>query len=89
VGLLDVAIEVRAEVGRKTVDVSAELEQGILGPRPGQRSNGHPDGLRFRPPSGTRPRIEAVEVPVVEIDLEWPCHDPDPISFMKNTSTGS
>lgn len=44
-GLVQVSIEVFAEIGWQPVDVAGELEQWIVDGLPHQRANGDTDGL--------------------------------------------
>jgi hypothetical protein len=73
--LRQVAVELLAAVGREPVDHTAGGEQRILAARPRERANGGANRLRFRPPAIPGPRLQALELRLVEVDLEWSAHD--------------
>lgn len=72
--LVEVAIEVPAQVVGKAIDVATELEQGIAGRAADERSNGNPDRVRLRPPALASPGVELLQIPLVEIYLQRPRH---------------
>jgi len=64
-----------AQIGGQTVDVAAELQDGIFGWPAREGTHGRPDGLRLRPPALACPGFEAIKILVVEVDLERAAHD--------------
>src|SRR5439155_9952812 len=89
VSLFQIVIEVLAQIGRETVEHAAQLEDGIVGRRPGERPDGEANGARFRPASFLNPALEAGEVGVVEVHLDGPSHDRVVCAFMNHVSISS
>jgi hypothetical protein len=70
-----VSVEALAEIGRQAVDIAAQLEQRIASRLAGQGANGGADSLRLRPTSFAREDFKAVEIVLVEVDLERLSHE--------------
>src|SRR5215813_11894709 len=85
--LAQIAIEARAQIGGKAFDVTAEIEQRILGGAPRERANGHADRLRLGPPTLACPGLEPCEIVVVEVHLQRPAHDQLKYAIMMIMST--
>src|SRR4029453_17431076 len=88
-GLVEIGLEIGAQIGREAVDVTAQLEQRIVGRLARERPDSGADGLGLRPPTLTRPRVEPVEVRVVQIDLQRPGHGQEAYVIMINMSMRS
>src|SRR6266566_2745173 len=76
---VEIAVEVLAQIGGQPVDVAAELEQRVLGRPARERSDGGADGLRLGPSAFPGPCLEALEVTLVEVNLQRPHHDSNAI----------
>src|SRR5213593_2643311 len=87
--LAQIAIEARAQIGGKALDVAAEIEHRILGGAPRERAYGRADGLRLGPPALARPRFEPCEIVVVEVHLQRLGHDRSKYVIMMIMSTRS
>lgn len=82
-------MEVRAQIGREAVDITAELEQGVLGRSARECPDGDPDRLRLGPPALAGPGVEPLEILLVEVHLQRPGHDHIGYTIMKSMSIRS
>src|SRR5438128_674344 len=73
--LVEVAVEVLAQVGGQAVDVAAEVEQGVFRGLPRERAHGGANRLRLGPAARPGPAVEPLEIAVVEVDLQRAGHD--------------
>ncbi|OLA96229.1 MAG: hypothetical protein AUH20_04220 [Candidatus Rokubacteria bacterium 13_2_20CM_69_15_2] len=58
-----------AAVRREPIGQPAELQQGVLGGGAGEGTHGRPDRPRLGPSARACPRLQAREIPLVQIDL--------------------
>src|SRR5437867_13115503 len=78
-GFVEITVEVLAQISGQPIDVAAELEQRVLGRPARERSDGGADGLRLGPSAFSGPCLEALEVMLVEVNLQRPHHDSNAI----------
>jgi hypothetical protein len=78
VRLVQITVEVLAQVLWESVQGAAEFEHGVLCRPADQRPDRDPDSLGLRPAALADPGVELLEILIVEIDLkgarhEWHC----------------